>query len=127
MSRIHRCGLTTCLQVYRQCEFENVELVDVNYAHCLTVNVAALALQALRLIALLAHTLASFQPPTQHFVICTVKFLIPMPRASSLMPSVVVENCRRHTCFDRSIQICMGTFKPLVGKITTRAKGKETM
>lgn len=100
MSHIHRCGLTTCLQVYRQCEFENVELVDVNYAHCLTVNVAALAVQALRLMALLAHTLASFQPPTQLFVICTVKFLAPMPRASSLMPSVVVENCKRHTYFD---------------------------
>jgi len=101
VSRIHTSDLTTCLQVYRQCEFENVELVDVNYAHFLTVNVAALAVQALRLIALLAHTLASFQSPTQLFVICTVKYLVLMPRVSCLMPSVVVENCRRHTCFDR--------------------------
>ena len=42
------CDLTMCLRS-RVREFESVELRGVDYAHCSTSHVAALALQALRL------------------------------------------------------------------------------
>ena len=65
--RMCKCGPTSACKCIDS-EFESVELVD--YAYCLTLHVAALALQALT--ALLTHTLATFPGPNQLFIICSV-------------------------------------------------------